>query len=192
MVPQVMAEIEVKRIYVVVDGIEDEPPKKDANTRAPYTGKARITRAVIVTSIGGRSLRVVENTKTSKAMWDKINTRYEVASTASKINLLASLIIARYQDAKDLGDYIAELDFCFNKLGMMGLPVARKRLVTIMLQSVMNEESLKSTVAALKSMDGDRATSDRECSGLLEESLVQRMIESASTSGSSQLRAATV
>lgn len=62
----VMAVLEVKGNHEVVDGTEDEPPMEDAKTHAKYTEKARMARAMIVTTLGDRPLTVIKNAKTPK------------------------------------------------------------------------------------------------------------------------------
>lgn len=72
---------------------------------------------------------------------------------------LTSLINNYYKAGKDLGNYIAELETCFNWLGVMDLPVAEEIQIAILLVSVINE-SLKGTDAALKNVDGNKAPWD--------------------------------
>lgn len=109
-----------------------------------------MAKEVIVASLGNKPLWVIQNAKNPKEMSGNLITRYEASSTANRINLLTSLINTRFQARKDLFDYIAELESNFNRLAIMIMPVAEKMQVAILLVSLMNEESLKSTVAELK------------------------------------------
>lgn len=70
--------LEGKRIFVVVDGTQDEAPMEDVNAQALYTENARMARAVIVTSLGDKILEVILNAKTANEMWDNLESRYEV------------------------------------------------------------------------------------------------------------------
>lgn len=190
---RVFAVLEGKGIHGVVDGTEAKPLDEASTEYTLYTEKCRMARAVIVTSLGDKPLRVIQNAKTPEEMWKKLNARYEAASTANKINLLTSLINIRYQSAKDMGDFISELETHFNKLACMGLPIVEEMQVAILLVSVMHEESMKSTVAALKTVDADRATWDSVCSRLLEERRSQKMMKGDTISTNvGTLRAASV
>lgn len=64
--------------------------------------------------------------------------------------------------------------------------------VAILLASVMNEECLKSTVAALQTVDGNRGTWDTVCSHLLEEYHSHQTGKSSNISADIPVRAATV
>lgn len=139
-------------------------------------------RTVILTSLKDKPLQVIQNAKLPKEMWDSSNTRYEAASNANKIDLLTSLRYTRYQDGRDLGDYIAKRKTYFNRQAVIGLPVAEKMQVVILLVSVMNEDALKSAVAALRTADGEKATWDSVCFRLLEDRRSQQMMKGANTS----------
>lgn len=91
-------------------------------------------------------------------MCDKLKTWYQAASMVNKINMLTFLIPTSNQSDKDLEDNIAELETHFDKLAVMSLPGMGEMHVAILLVSVTNDESLKTTVAALKGLDGDKAT----------------------------------
>lgn len=160
--------------------------------RKPFTSKKLVARKVIFISPGNKPLPVKQSAKSAKGMWDKLNSRYEAATNAHKISLLTSLINTFYQAGKELGNYIVELETCSNWLTITGFPVAGKLEVAVLLVTVMNKEYLKSTVAALKTVDGVGATWDSVCSRPLEERRSDRTKNGASTPGNSQLRAGTV
>lgn len=63
----------------------------------------------------------------------------------------------------------------------MGLPMIEKMQVAILLVSIMNDESLRSTVAASKTVDGDKATTGNVCSRLLEKYCAQQVMKGCNT-----------
>lgn len=190
---RIMAVLEGRGIHGVVLGEETEPQKEDTSAYTTYAEKVSMARAIIVTALGDKPLRVIQNSPSPKEMWDKLRARYEAATTANKINLLTALVNTRYESGKDLGDYFAELETYFNRLAGMGLPVAEEMQVAILLVSVMHEETLKGTVAALKTVEDSKATWNNVCSRLLEEHRSQRVLSGINArSSSNHIRAATI
>lgn len=62
-------------IHEKCDGTEYEPLKKPSNRQNPYTEMARFPLAVNGISLGDKPIRVIQNAKTPREMWDKLNTR---------------------------------------------------------------------------------------------------------------------
>lgn len=56
----------------------------------------------------------------------------------------------RYTSGRDVGDYLVELETSLSKLSSLGLPVAENMQVALSLVSLMNEDALPGTVAAMK------------------------------------------
>lgn len=82
-----------------------------------------MARAVKVTSLGDKRLQVLQIAP-KKEMVDRFCTKYGLASTANKSNLLASLMNTCYQARKELGTCIAELEIYLTALAITRIAVA--------------------------------------------------------------------
>lgn len=83
-----------------------------------------MAKAMIVTALGGRPLRVVQSALSPAGMWNRLTFRHARSSTANKRDVLISLMNKRYGFGEDIGNYLAELETSVHKLSSMGLPVA--------------------------------------------------------------------
>ncbi len=82
----------------------------------------------------------------------------------------------RYGGRSDIAEHFSELESMFNLLSGMSSPVDESMQVAILLVSIMAQESLKGTVAAIKTVDADNATWNYVSSRLTEEQRSQKMI----------------
>lgn len=71
---------------------------------------------------------------------------------------MKSLINTRYDDNKDMGEYISEMESKFNKLVAMGSLIDSDMQAAILFVSLSSEESFSATVFAIKAMEYDKAT----------------------------------
>lgn len=99
---RITAVLEGKGIHDVVQGLEDELLKENANVHALYSGNVWMAREAIVTVTSEDPLTPIKNTKSPTAMWYKMKARYEIVSTANKISHLMSKINSRYRAEKEL------------------------------------------------------------------------------------------
>ena len=155
-------------------------PEDDKSEKySTFMEKMRKARAVLITALGNKPLRVVQTASDPLEMWRKLHDRYAGSSSASKIGVLTSLMNKKYSPGKDMGEYLTELESMFNRLCSMGMPIAEPMQVAILLVSLGCEEEMAGTVAAIKTMDEDRATWDYVSSRLLEEQRSRRLVDQA-------------
>lgn len=81
----------------------------------------------------------------------------------------------RYNSGKDTGDYLADLQTSLSKHGSAGLPVAKEMQVAILLVSLINEEALFRTVAALKTLDESHCIWEKVSGRVIKEQQSQRL-----------------
>ena len=182
--------LESKDLAGVVYDASEVPEDATAEEKAVYQRKLRKARAIIITSLGDKPLRVVQSVEHPKEMVQKLIERYAASTTANKIAVMTSLIHTRYDGVKDMGEYISEMESLFNKLAAMGSSVDSDMQVAILLVSLSSEESLSSTVSAIKTMDVDKATWEYVTGRLIEEVRSQKLAGSAEVMASSTKAAA--
>ncbi len=161
---RVMAVLEGKELAGVVRGSEPGPEVNASSEGDPsadvsaYVAKCRKARAIVVTALGDKPLRAIQSAASPAEMWKKLHERYAASTTANKIAVLTNLMNKRYHSGKDMGEHLSEMESMMNRLAAMQAPVDSSMQVAILLVSVMAEESLQSTVAAIKTVDSDKAT----------------------------------
>ena len=189
---RVLAMLEGQDLSGVVMGDEPVPESTEGSDEYKiYLDKIRKARAVIVMALGDRPLRAVQTAEGPMEMWSKLHERYAGSTTASKIGVLTTLMNTRYESGEDIRDYIAKFETMFNRLEIMGSHIDEAMQVAILLVSLLNDETLSSTVAAIKTMDEEKATWDYVTSRLMEEQRSRRLADDADENAS-KIKAATV
>ena len=177
------AVLESKDLSVAV---EESPPIGDSSQdKAKYEQKKRKAKAIIVTSLGDKPLRVVQSAKTPSEMIKKLTDRYAASTTANRIAILTTLMNTRHDIAKDIGEYLSEMESHFNRLTAMDSPVDEGMQVAILLVSVSGTEGLGGTVSAIKTMDPYKATWDYVSARLIEEMRSQKLVDGVESIASS-------
>ena len=120
------AVLESKDLSTVVT--PGEHPREDF---AKYEQKKRKAKAIIVTSLDDKPLRVVQSAKTPAEMMQKLTDRYAASTTANRIAVMTSLINTRYDGIKDMGEYLSEMERHFNKLSTIDSSVDELSLIHI-------------------------------------------------------------
>lgn len=83
-----MAVFGMKRNAVLAEGTEDDHAWEHANAIALYSGKAQMARTVIITGRRDKPLKFIQSAQSLQEIWENFRTRYKVASTTNKINVL--------------------------------------------------------------------------------------------------------
>lgn len=187
---RVMAVLEGEGLADVVIGEETPPEDVTSAVYSAYLKKARKARAILVMGLGNKPLRVVQNSADPYTMWSKLHERYAATTTANKISVLTNLMNMRYIPGKDMGEYLCEFETLFNRLECMGSPQSDDMQVAILLVSIMHEDTLSGTIAAIKTMDESKATWDYVSSRLLEEQRSIKLADNAERAAAA-VRAAT-
>ena len=169
------AVLESKDLSAVMDG--DAVTGTSTADIARHEQKKKKAKAIIVTSLGDKPLRVVQSAKSPAGMLKKLNDRYAASTTANRIAVLTTLIKTRYDSAKDMGEYLSEMESHFNRLTAMNSPVDEGMQVAILLVSVSATEALSGTVSAIKTMDPEKATWDYVSARLIEELRSQKLAD---------------
>ena len=75
-------------------------------------------------------------------MTTKLKKRYAESTIANKIVMMISLRNKRYEEGKDMGQYISEIESLFDKLSVMRSPLDSKMQVAILLVSISSVDNL--------------------------------------------------
>ena len=170
------AVLESKDLGTVVYEDKGAPPAHQGAALAAYEINLRRARAIIVTSLGDKPLRAIQSCEKPSEMFTKLNKRYAASTTASKIAVMTSLINKRYEEGKDMGEYLSEMESLFNKLSVMKSPLDSDMQVAILLVSISSIDFLAGTISAIKTMESERATWEYVSARLIEEMKSQDLV----------------
>ena len=169
------AVLERKDLIGVVNGEDPVPDSTDSVSCEKYMRNLRKARTIIITALGDKPLRAVRSATDPSSMWKKLHERYAASTTASKIAVLTSLIRMRYTAEQDMGEYLSQLESLFSRLDAIGSSIQTDMQVAILLVSLSSHESLSGTVAAIKTMDEEKATWGFVSGRLIEEVRSQKL-----------------
>jgi len=176
---RLMAVLEGRNLSGVVLDTDDIPQDNTSAEYLTYLDRERKAKAIIITALGNKPLRVIQSVESPSEMWVKLGDRFAAATTANKIAVLSAFMNKRYESGKDMGEYLADIETLFNKLAAMGMALVEPMQVAILLVSISSVDSFQGTVAAIKTMEDHKATWDYVSGRLIEEQRTQKMSDSA-------------
>lgn len=91
----IRAVLEGKGIHYVVQGIKEEPQKKDFTEHAVFAEKVSMARRTTVTALGNKALRDIQSTVSPKEILDTLEAFYVVPTPVSKVDLTTALVDSR-------------------------------------------------------------------------------------------------
>ena len=69
------------------------------------------------------------------------------STTGNKISVMISFINERYEERKDMGEYLSEMEILFNKLSVMRSPLDSDIQVATLLVSILSVDNLAGAIS---------------------------------------------
>lgn len=153
----------------ILDGSE-LVPSDDLDALSDYNKKRKRAVALMVLALGDKPLKAVQKySKDPKEMWTKLTGRYAGKTTSNKLSLMNEIFSRKLEHGESISDHIAELELSFTKLENAGQKIQDLMQVSILLSSLKECDEYESTIAAIKTMDEEKATWDAVSNRLIDE-----------------------
>lgn len=110
--------------------------------------------AIIIQGLGDKPLRLCLGERTDPfRMWKRLNDRYAVSNTATRVQLQSKLSKLSYT-GQVMGDYVDSFEDIFNRLAGMNSPISEELQVAMFLSSLgdLNRSKFGHTISALQNV----------------------------------------
>ena len=155
------AVLETKHCLKVVEKSEVRPLHKDLNAvelQESFDKRKKKAAALIIIALGDKPLKVVQENSKSVFDVEKLITRSAGKTTGNKLTLLNEVFSKSFLTEEIMCDYIRDLETAFTKLENAGIPLTDIIQVALLLGSIKNCPDHEATVAAIRTIDGDKTT----------------------------------
>lgn len=165
---RVEAVLEMKDCLALVQGEEQVP--EDPVELVNFNRKKGKARSIIINALGDRPLKAVQKHSANPLqMWEKLTERYAGQTTSNKLMTLNETFSKILHPGDSIQDHIGDLEVCFTKLANAGQQFNELLQVSILLNSIRDCVEYEPTVAAIRTMDEDKATWDIVTARLIDE-----------------------
>lgn len=123
---------------VVYDRVKD-PGTGQERHHGNYQQRVRKTKATIISYPSDKPLRVMQSACHPSKIHETLNNLYEAPTTEEKIAVMKSLVHTIYDDHKNMGEYLSEMESMFNNLAAMGSLIDSDMQADILLVSESSE-----------------------------------------------------
>ena len=169
---RIMTELEDNNCLNIVLGTETGPTEETGFlANELFSKRKKKAMSILIKGLGDKPLKSIQRYASDPvAAWAKLLERYASKTSSTRMMLLNELLHLKLNPSVDMTDHIATFELTLSKLSAAGYDLDKLLQVTLLLSSISGSPDYEPTVAAIRTMDEDKATWEAVCSRLIDES----------------------